>query len=106
MKKNRPAIQVSVLARPGDADDLAALLLRETPTLGLRRQVVARAKAARERRAVETPWGRVQVKVKVLAGQIVSASPEYDDCARLAAETGIPLAEVMEAARRKAEAAL
>jgi hypothetical protein len=104
MKKNRPAVQVSVLARPGDADSLAALLLRETPTLGLRRQVVARAKATREVHRVETPWGPVQVKVKVLAGQIVSSSPEYNDCARLAADTGIPLAEVMAVARRKAEA--
>ena len=104
MKKNRPAIQLSVLARPGDADDLAALLLRETPTLGLRRQVLTRATAAREVRRVETPWGQVQVKTKVLAGRVVAASPEYDDCARLAAEADVPLAEVMEAARLKAEA--
>jgi hypothetical protein len=106
MKKNRPAIQVSVLARPGDADGLTALLLRETPTLGLRRQVATRAKAMREMRTVETPWGQVPVKVKMLAGRVVAASPEYDDCARLAAGAGIPLAEVMEAARRAANAAL
>jgi uncharacterized protein (DUF111 family) len=99
MKKNRPATMLSVLARPEDADDLAALLLRETPTLGVRRQVFSRHKADREVRTVETPWGPVRVKVKVLGGQIVAASPEYDDCARLAAEAGVPLAEVMAAAR-------
>jgi uncharacterized protein (TIGR00299 family) protein len=104
MKKNRPAIQISVLAGPGNADDLATLLLRETPTLGLRRQALARDKAAREVHIVETPWGQVQVKTKVLAGRVVAASPEYDDCARLAAEADVPLAEVMEAARLKAEA--
>jgi uncharacterized protein (TIGR00299 family) protein len=105
MKKNRPAIQISVLARPGDADGMASILLRDTPTLGLRRQVVERAKATREVRRVETPWGPVQVKVKLLADQVVSASPEYDDCARLAAEGDIPLAEVMAVSRRRAEAA-
>ena len=36
MKKNRPATKLSVLARPEDADRLAALVLRETPTLGVR----------------------------------------------------------------------
>jgi uncharacterized protein (TIGR00299 family) protein len=102
MKKNRPAILLSVLARPEDADALAALVLRETPTLGVRRQVVSRYKAGREVRPVKTPWGTVGVKVKLLAGQVVAVSPEYDDCARLAASAGVPLAEVMEAARRLA----
>ena len=103
MKKNRPATQVSVLARPEDAEELAALLLRETPTLGVRWQVLSRYKAGREMREVETPWGTVRVKVKLLEGKAVAAAPEYDDCARLAAERGVPLAEVMAAARQAAE---
>ncbi len=103
MKKNRPATMLSVLARPTDADALAALLLRETPTLGVRRRVLSRLKAGRQVRQVETPWGPVRVKVKMLQGKTVSASPEYDDCARLAAEAGVPLAEVMEAARKVAQ---
>jgi hypothetical protein len=100
MKKNRPATQVSVLARPEDADALASLLLRETPTLGVRRQTLPRYCAERQMRQVETPWGSVRVKLKILEGQIAAASPEYDDCARLATEAGVPLAEVMEAARQ------
>jgi hypothetical protein len=102
MKKNRPATQVSVLARPEDADALASLLLRETPTLGVRRQALPRYCAERRMRQVETPWGSVGVKVKILEGKIMAASPEYDDCARLATEAGVPLAEVMEAARQAA----
>jgi uncharacterized protein (TIGR00299 family) protein len=102
MKKNRPATQVSVLARPEDADALASLLLRETPTLGVRRQSFPRYCAERQMRQVETPWGSVRVKVKILEGKIAAASPEYDDCARLAAEAGVPLAEVMEGARQAA----
>ncbi|MGD8466130.1 MAG: nickel pincer cofactor biosynthesis protein LarC, partial [Anaerolineae bacterium] len=103
MKKNRPATQISVLARPKDADRLAMLLLRETPTLGVRRQILTRTKADREIRKVATPWGPVRVKVKAVAGQTAAASPEYEDCARLASEAGVPLSEVMEAARSAAQ---
>jgi pyridinium-3,5-bisthiocarboxylic acid mononucleotide nickel chelatase len=104
MKKNRPAVKLSVLARPEDQARLAGLLLEETPTLGVRHQALSRTVAGREMRAVETPWGRVQVKVKLLAGRPVAFAPEYDDCARLAAAAGVPLGQVMEAARQAAQA--
>jgi uncharacterized protein (TIGR00299 family) protein len=99
MKKNRPATQLSLLCHPGDANALASLVLRETPTLGVRRIILSRSVAARQVRQVDTPWGPVHVKVKILAGEVVAASPEYDDCARLAAQAGIPLGEVMAAAQ-------
>jgi uncharacterized protein (TIGR00299 family) protein len=98
MKKNRPGTQVSVLARPEDAAELAGVLLRETPTLGVRQQQLSRRKAEREMRTVETPWGPVRVKAKILEGEVVALSPEYDDCALLAEQEGIPLAKVMAAA--------
>jgi uncharacterized protein (TIGR00299 family) protein len=103
MKKNRPATQLSLLAQPEHADELAALLLRETPTLGVRRFGFARYKALRELREVQTPWGPVRVKEKRVPGQVLAVSPEYDDCARLAAAAGVPLDAVMAAARRAAE---
>jgi uncharacterized protein (TIGR00299 family) protein len=102
MKKNRPATQVSVLCHPQDATALSRLLLRETPTLGVRQQVVSRTKAGREIRQVETPWGSVRVKIKTVDRQAVAASPEYDDCAGLAAEAGVPLHQVMAAAQQAA----
>ena len=105
MKKNRPATKLSVLCQPQDAAGLADLLLRETPTLGVRQQVVSRAKAGREMRQVETPWGSIRVKLKIMGGLVVAASPEYDDCARLAAAAGVPLQKVMVAARHAAEQA-
>ena len=99
MKKNRPATQLSLLCHPGHADALTSLVMRETPTLGVRRLILSRSVAARQVRQVETPWGPVHVKVKILAGTVVAASPEYDDCARLAAQAGVPLREVMAAAQ-------
>lgn len=106
MKKNRPAVMLAVLAPIERADALTELILRETPTLGVRQQVMARWKAGREMRRVETTWGPVRAKAKILQGKVVSIAPEYDDCARLAREAGVPLAQVMEEARRAAAAAL
>jgi uncharacterized protein (TIGR00299 family) protein len=102
MKKNRPATKLSLLAPTADADSFAALLLRETPTLGVRAQTFFRYKAEREMRQVDTPWGRVRVKAKLLGKETVALSPEYDDCVRLAEEARVTLAEVMEAARKGA----
>jgi uncharacterized protein (TIGR00299 family) protein len=103
MKKNRPATQVSVLALPQEAGNLAGVLLRETPTLGVRSQVLSRHKASREMREVDTPWGTVRIKIKILGGESVAFSPEYDDCARLAAEHDVPLASILAAAQLSAE---
>lgn len=94
MKKSRPAVEVSLLVTLEDADRLSRLLLRETPTLGVRRSVWQRTKAARRLVEVATPWGPVRVKEKLLAGDVVSASPEYEDCARLARAAGVPLDHV------------
>jgi pyridinium-3,5-bisthiocarboxylic acid mononucleotide nickel chelatase len=96
MKKNRPATLVRVIARPEDAERLAALLVRETPTLGVRLLPMQRLIAARRAETVASPLGPVTVKLKLLAGQVVAAAPEYDDCARIATTTGLPLGEVMD----------
>lgn len=94
MKKSRPGILLSALARPEDADALAAIVLRETPTLGVRLRPAERIVAERREQVVETPWGKVRVKEKWLGGERVAGSPEYEDCARISRERGVPLAEV------------
>lgn len=99
MKKNRPGVLLSVLCAPGDAERLTALLFRETTTLGVRSYAVRRRALARALEKVETPWGAVAVKVARLDGAVLNAAPEYDDCARLARERGVPLKQVMAAAQ-------
>jgi len=99
MKKNRPGVKFSLLATPDLVPALSELLLRETSTLGVRYTVCQRRKAARRTRRVKTPWGEVRLKEKILDGKVVTRSPEYEDCARLARAAGVPLAEVYEAAR-------
>lgn len=98
MKKNRPGVLLSVACRPAQAEALAALVFAETTTIGLRRQEVQRWALARERVEVETPYGSVGAKVARLGGKVMSASPEYEDCHRLALERGVPLKEVYAAA--------
>jgi len=95
MKKNRPGVVLAVLARPEQVDSLAQVVLRETPTLGLRVSPLERLVAARRVREVETPWGQVRVKEKWLAGERVALSPEYEDCARIARVHSSPLHQVL-----------
>ncbi|MBN1643051.1 MAG: nickel pincer cofactor biosynthesis protein LarC [Anaerolineae bacterium] len=104
MKKNRPAVLLSLLAPEDRVDALSMILMRETSTLGVRLFPPAhRLKADRRMREVETPWGRVRVKEKWLDGRRLAASPEYEDCARLARVSGESLVTVMGVARQVAE---
>jgi len=103
MKKNRPGVQLSALVAPAEVEDAVQTILRETPTLGLRVLPVRRRKARRRQREVDTPWGKVRVKEKILRDeegreQVVARSPEYEDCARLACQHGVSLEEVYRAA--------
>ncbi len=95
MKKQRPGTLVRVIARPADAERLAKIIIRETPTLGVRLQPMTRLIAPRRAETVATPLGDVRVKLKMLNGQIVHASPEFVDCRQIALTQALPLTEVM-----------
>jgi uncharacterized protein (DUF111 family) len=116
MKKNRPGVLLSTLAVSDKVDALCSILLRETSTLGIRLlSPVHRLKAGRHIREVTTPWGMVHVKEKWLGeggqspsggpakSERVAVSPEYEDCARLARESGEPLVRIMNVVRQIAE---
>src|SRR3984893_14407530 len=94
MKKNRPAVMVTVICPVEEGATLAQVLLRETSTLGVRMQQVQRLKAQREQQPLTTPLGTTLIKVKRLGGRIISAAPEYEECQRIALERKLPLEEV------------
>ncbi|HVB75395.1 MAG TPA: nickel pincer cofactor biosynthesis protein LarC [Ktedonobacteraceae bacterium] len=100
MKKNRPAVMLTLICRVEDGDALAQLLLSETSTLGVRIQQMQRRKAQRAQQYIETPFGKMLVKVKLLGGHVISAAPEYEECRRIAREQSLPLEEVYEVARQ------
>lgn len=101
MKKNRPGTLVTAIAAPSAHQAVAAVLFRETTTIGVRFRDETRACLAREVRHVATSFGEVRVKV-VHHDSLVKCMPEFDDCARLAAARGVPVREVHAAALRAA----
>jgi pyridinium-3,5-bisthiocarboxylic acid mononucleotide nickel chelatase len=98
MKKNRPGVTVTVLSDESKIAGLEDVLFQETATLGIRRYPVSRHKMKRQPIDVETPFGAIRGKLGWLGERPPSFSPEYDDCARIAAARAIPLREVYEAA--------
>jgi uncharacterized protein (TIGR00299 family) protein len=104
MKKGRPATMVTVLARPEQADALEEVLFAETTTFGVRRWTARRAKLERRWEEVSTPWGAVRIKLGIRSGRCITATPEYDDCRRLAADRNVPLRVVLERAAQAAGA--
>jgi len=94
MKKNRPGTLLTVVGRPESREALVGIVFRETTTIGLRYQEMARACLSRETVLVETPVGPVRVKVASRNGEVMNAAPEFEDCARLAAEHGLPIKQV------------
>jgi uncharacterized protein (TIGR00299 family) protein len=92
MKKNRQGTLLRVIAAPELQETLAAIVFAETSTLGLR--ITRAERRVQERRFVEvdTPHGKVRMKV----GDRGTFAPEYDDCRRLAAEKNIPLKQVIQ----------
>jgi len=95
MKKGRPAIMISVLARAEHSVRLTRALFDETPTTGVRVQEVSRLVLPRTLQTVATPWGRIRVKLTRHDGQ-EERRPEYEDCRTIAQATGRPLRVVMQ----------
>ncbi len=98
MKKNRPGTLVTAIAPPERREALSAIVFRETTTIGVRYQEMHRERLERESIAVDTTYGSVRLKVARRDGVVVNASPEFEDCARLAAERGVPVKDVQAAA--------
>lgn len=105
MKKGRPGIVVHVLVRPDDRGAVVDLLVAQTPTLGVRWHHVSRLALGRSWREVDLEGGTVRVKLGVRAGQILTATPEFEDCWALARSTGRPLRAVLREAEAVARSA-
>jgi hypothetical protein len=91
MKKNRQGTLLRVIAKPEDRESLAQMVFAETSTLGLRIYSAERRVKARHTVEVETPHGKVRIKI----AENGSYAPEYDDCRKLARETGVPLKQIL-----------
>jgi uncharacterized protein (TIGR00299 family) protein len=99
MKKGRPAILLSVLTDRAKEGAVLDTIFRETTSIGIRIREVGRKKLAREIVTVDTVYGKVRVKVSKRGMEILTVTPEYEDCRKIAKEKQVPLKRVMEEAR-------
>ncbi len=104
MKKNRPGVRVTVIARPAGSDALARLLLHESSAIGVRHYPAQRRKLRRQPATVATPLGEAEVKLLYEGERLVRIAPEYESCRRLATAAGRPLPEVYRLVERAADA--
>ena len=102
MKKSRPGVQLTVLAREDKRDELTEIIFNETTTAGIRINKMERMALEREIRRIGTRFGEVSVKLLYSGGRVVTASPEYEDCRRIAKAEGVPLKEVYDEAKKMA----
>jgi len=102
MKKNRPGLLLRVLARPSERHGLARILFAHSTAIGVRVSEMDRLVLPREQRRVDTPYGRIRVKVVWDLDGRESVSAEVDDCARAARRRGVPLRDVVRAAEEAA----
>jgi uncharacterized protein (TIGR00299 family) protein len=100
MKKNRPGTLVTVMVPPALREPVVGLLFAETTTIGVRHQEVARECLAREVRTLDTTLGPIRFKVAMRDGRVLNAAPEFDDCARIAAERGVAVKDVLAVATK------
>jgi uncharacterized protein (TIGR00299 family) protein len=99
MKKSRPGIMLTIICAPERVGEFSNFLFRETTTIGLRWRIDNRTKAKRSIEEIQTKYGPIHVKVAEANGGVINATPEYEDCKRIALEKRIPLKDVLEQAR-------
>ena len=101
MKKSRPAVTLSALSEPGKKSAIIDIIMEETTTFGVRTTEYSRSKLARAFKEIETPGGRVRVKVGHRDGKILKAVPEYEDVKLAAGRSSMPLRDIIKAGRER-----
>ncbi|MCF7849494.1 MAG: nickel pincer cofactor biosynthesis protein LarC [Kiritimatiellales bacterium] len=98
MKKQRQGILLTVLCVPSDREKMLDLIFRESTTFGIREHVTKRFILERSFQTLETPYGEVRIKIGKRHGETVTASPEIEDCRKCAAEHGVAVQHLYNAA--------
>ena len=95
MKKGRPGILLSVLAKENDIKSLSDIILTNTTSLGVRITKHQRRILDRTTKTIGTKYGKVRVKIGVLNGKTVNIQPEYEDCKKLSRKHAVPIKTIM-----------
>ena len=98
MKKNRPAVKLTVLCREDLTEKMAKIIFAETTTIGLRIREEKRICLERKADTVRTAYGDLKVKEIEFDGE-KRLTPEYEDAKKLAESAGVPLYKIYESVR-------
>jgi pyridinium-3,5-bisthiocarboxylic acid mononucleotide nickel chelatase len=98
MKKNRPATQLTVLCENKTVGLVTEILFKETSSFGIRMDEVTRLKLQRRMDMVETPFGKISVKIGLRGDDVLQKSPEFESCRLIAEKSGQPLRVIYQAA--------
>ncbi len=93
MKKCRPAVKLTFLAKQCDIDNLEKIIFSETSTIGIRKIEVKRSVMERSILLVNTKYGDINVK-KAVYEDITKYSGEYEDMKKAAIEYNVPIKTV------------
>ncbi len=94
MKKGRPGIVLNVICETESADILKNIIFTESTSLGIRTFPFRKDTLSRKFETIQTTYGEVKIKRSFFKEKEVSVKPEYDDCRKIASETGIALKEI------------
>jgi pyridinium-3,5-bisthiocarboxylic acid mononucleotide nickel chelatase len=103
MKKGRPAHTLAVLTPAHRRDALRRLIFELTSTIGVREVAITRMALDRFWVPLPVAGGQVRLKVAHRGGEVLHATPEFDDAAKVAAERSVPVRRVLEEAVAAAE---
>ncbi|HSN65433.1 MAG TPA: nickel insertion protein, partial [Fusibacter sp.] len=94
MKKGRPAIKLTILAKQNDIKALQTIVFSETTSIGMRMYPVEKVKIERKYVVVETSYGPISLKKAYFEGSCVNVKPEYEQIKKFAIESGLPVKHV------------
>jgi len=103
MKKNRLATELSVLCHSDVIEKIIDCIFSETTTNGIRISEVKRSTLDRKFVEVKVLDETIRVKVSFAGKKVLTVSPEYEDCRKVALKKGISLKKVLQMAQQEAE---
>jgi hypothetical protein len=103
MKKNRPGFTLKVLCLPQEREKMGRVIFTETTSIGYRSYVVGKVALDRFFVKISLRGHDIQLKISTLDGVITQVSPEFDEVAALAQESGVPTRILLDEARSVAQ---
>jgi uncharacterized protein (TIGR00299 family) protein len=100
MKKGRIGTLLTVICKKELQDKIIDIIFSETTTFGIRINRLDRVALEREIKQISTKYGPVNVKIGKYKDKVMSVSPEYEDCRKIAGQKKVPIKKVYDEVKR------